>query len=208
MELLCSCSTSYHALIKINRYAIFGGSFDPIHRGHLLLINAIEKSGLFSKIVVVPAGQPWQRPTIASAQDRLAMVQSAITNSEILVSDCEVKRNAPSYAIETVRELQNEFGSASFSWVIGSDALSGLESWHEIKTLSELVDFLVIVRPGYRIDASTVPSFIRWQELEIGALDISATEIRRALQEHRDISAMVTEPVLRYIQEKRLYGAA
>ncbi len=195
-------------MTEINRYAIFGGSFDPIHRGHLFLISSIEKSSLFTKLIVVPAGQPWQRPTIASAQDRLAMVQASVSSAGVFVSDCEVRRNAPSYAIDTVRELQNDFGPGSYSWIIGSDALSGLESWHEIRELATLVEFFVIVRPGYRIDASSIPSFIRWRELEIGALDISATEIRRALQENRDISTMVDEPVLRYIREKQLYGAA
>jgi len=136
------------------------------------------------------------------------MVQASVSSAGVIVSDCEVRRNAPSYAIDTVRELQNDFGPGSYSWIIGSDALSGLESWHEIRELATLVEFFVIVRPGYLIDASSIPSFIRWRELEIGALDISATEIRRALQENRDISTMVDEPVLRYIREKQLYGAA
>jgi len=194
-------------LIKIKNVAIFGGTFDPIHRGHIYLVEQILDSRRFDQIIVVPAGNPWQRPTIASAADRLAMARLAFTTKEISVSDCEVVRSAPSYAIDTVRELKRD-NDASFTWIIGSDALNGLESWHQIQELAALVDFLVIIRPGYSLSGLKVPPFIRWQTLEIGALDISATEIRTALHEHREVSNLITDPVLSYIKEKRLYGAA
>lgn len=196
-------------MIKIKKLAIFGGTFDPIHRGHIHLAEKIIQSGKFDQLVVVPAGRPWQRPAIASAPDRLAMAQLAFQGDEVLVSDCEIKRQSPTYAIDTVRELkQGENADSQFSWVIGSDALSGLESWNRISELAELIDFLVIVRPGYAITGLHIPTFIRWSSIEIGALDISATEIRRALHEHRDVSAMITPSVLSYIEERGLYGAA
>lgn len=136
------------------------------------------------------------------------MARRAFERDDVVVSDCEVRRNSPSYALDTVKELKKENPDSDFTWIIGSDALSGLESWHQIMELAELVEFLVIIRPGFEITADRVPEFISWRSLEIGALDISATEIRRALHEHRDVSSMIAPEVLRYIKEKKLYGAA
>lgn len=171
------------------------------------MAEKILSSHNYEKLIMVPAGQPWQRPTIANAHHRLEMVKLAIKSDEILVSDCEIRRNAPSYALDTVRELRQEF-DGDFTWIIGSDALGSLESWHEIVTLAGLVDFLVITRPGFDIAGVHVPDYIRWQQIEIGALDISATDIRRALHEGRDVSALISPQVLSYIQKNQLYGAA
>ena len=171
------------------------------------MAEKILSSHNYEKLIMVPAGQPWQRPTIANAHHRLEMVKLAIKGDEILVSDCEIRRNAPSYALDTVRELRQEF-DGDFTWIIGSDALGSLESWHEIAILAGLVDFLVITRPGFDIAGVHVPDYIRWQQIEIGALDISATDIRRALHEGRDVSALISPQVLSYIQKNQLYGAA
>lgn len=195
-------------MIKTKKVAIFGGTFDPIHRGHIYLAEEIIKAGDFDQLIVVPAGSPWQRPAVASAEDRLEMVRRAFTRDDVLVSDCEVVRCSPSYAIDTVRELKTQDSTSNFTWIIGSDALGGLESWHQINELSKMVDFLVIIRPGYEIQSAHIPNFINWRSLEIGALDMSATEIRRALHENREVGAMLTPDVLSYIREKRLYGAA
>lgn len=195
-------------MIATNSRAIFGGTFDPIHRGHIYLINELLKSGRFENVIVVPAGNPWQRPTIAKSTDRLEMARLALADLGVVIDDCEVRRSEPSYAIDTVAELRAANPETRFTWVIGSDALVGLESWHRIRELAQLVEFLVIVRPGYKVENQQVPSYLTWSALEIGALDISATEIRRALYEKRDVSSLVTEPVLHYIRERGLYGAA
>lgn len=136
------------------------------------------------------------------------MARLALADLGVVIDDCEVRRSEPSYAIDTVAELRAANPETRFTWVIGSDALVGLESWHRIRELAQLVEFLVIVRPGYKVENQQVPSYLTWSALEIGALDISATEIRRALYEKRDVSSLVTEPVLHYIRERGLYGAA
>ena len=195
-------------MIATNRYGIFGGTFDPVHNGHIHLLKKLLDSNLFTQLIVVPAGEPWQRPTIASAPHRLEMVRRACEDLEVAISDCEVKRHAPSYAVQTVKELKAEFGPAEFSWILGSDALIGIESWRSIRALASEIDFVAISRPGFVVNPNLIPDFIHWRAIEIGALAISATEVRRALREGRDVSAMIPPKVSSYIEENRLYVAA
>ena len=195
-------------MIATNRYGIFGGTFDPVHNGHIHLIEKLRDSNLFTQLIVVPAGEPWQRPTIASAPHRLEMVRRACEDLEVAISDCEVKRHAPSYAVQTVKELKAEFGPAEFSWILGSDALIGIESWRSIRELASEIDFVAISRPGFVVNPNLIPDFIHWRAIEIGALAISATEVRRALREGRDVSAMIPPKVSSYIEENGLYVAA
>ena len=195
-------------MIATNQFGIFGGTFDPVHKGHVHLVEKIREAGIFTHLIIVPAGHPWQRPTIASAPDRLAMVERAFAQLDIEISDCEVRNEKPSYAIETVKELKRIFGPGQFTWILGSDALIGIESWHSIRELANEVDFLAISRPGFVINPELIPDFIRWHSIEIGALAISATEVRRALHEHRDVSSMISPSVLTYIEDNGLYGVA
>lgn len=193
-------------MIKIKSCAIFGGSFDPIHLGHLHLIREVKNSGLVDKLIVVPAGRPWQRETHAEATHRFEMAKLALANTDVAVSDCEIKRAGDSYAIDTVLEISQLYPAEKIFWVIGSDAFSGIETWHRYSELIDLVEFLVIVRPGYEVtppDANVI-----WQRLEIGALDISATQIRRNIREGLPISGLVSSEVDAYIKEHGLYGAA
>lgn len=193
-------------MIKIKSCAIFGGSFDPIHLGHLHLIREVQSSGLVDKLIVVPAGHPWQRETHADATYRFEMAQLALAGTDVVVSDCEIKRAGDSYAIDTVLEISQLYPAEKIFWVIGSDAFSRIGTWHRYGELIDLVEFLVIVRPGYEV---TPPgASVKWQILEIGALDISATQIRRNIREGLPITGLVSSEVDAYIKEHGLYGAA
>lgn len=204
----CSCSTSYYALIATKDFAIFGGSFDPIHNGHLHLIRKVIESESFAKIIVIPAGDPWQKRPVASKSDRLFMTKLALKDLRAEVDDYEVSRAEPSYAIDTIKHLKEKFPEVSFTWVIGSDALGNLHTWKDIDSLAKEITFLVIKRPGHFIASESVHPGVNWKEIEISALDISATKIRVAISEGRDVRQWVPENVLSYIKEKGLYGAA
>jgi nicotinate-nucleotide adenylyltransferase len=195
-------------LIATNHCAIFGGSFDPIHNGHRHLVSSLVDSGKFQKIIVVPAGDPWQKKPQASKEDRLAMTRLGLADISVEVNDCEVVRSGPSYAIDTAIHLKSHNPNSQLTWIIGSDALASLPTWNRFEELVALVDFLVVQRPGYVIDTSIVNPKIKWSSIQIHALDISATQIRRAISEGGDISGLVPTDVARYIAEKRLYGAA
>ena len=191
-----------------NSIAIFGGTFDPIHNGHIHLIKEILNSGKFTKVVVVPAGNPWRKTPVAPADDRLEMSKLALKEIDADVSDCEVRRGSPSYAIDTVKDLEELYPGSTFTWIIGSDALIGLSSWHQIQELASQIQFLIILRPGHDLQKTTIPSYIQWQSIEIDALDISATQIRKLVGSGGEISSLVPDSVARYIQSKGLYGAA
>ena len=195
-------------MIATNDFAIFGGSFDPIHNGHLHLISSILDLRKFDKLIVIPSGTPWQKEPQASKEDRLAMTRLGVRGINVEVDDCEVLRSGPSYAIETATQLRIQHPDAKFTWIIGSDALMNLATWHKFDELVKLVEFLVIKRPGHVIDASQVHAEVRWSSIEIAALDISSTEVRAALASGRDVSQLIPKEVHRYITEKRLYGAA
>lgn len=193
-------------MIKIKSCAIFGGSFDPFHLGHLHLIDEILRAEIAERLIIVPAGNPWQRSTVASAFDRLEMTRIGLLNRTVEISDCEIKRVGQSYAIDTVLELSKTFPAEKYFWVIGSDAFAGIDTWHRFDELVGFVEFLVVVRPNFEV--TTPAGKVKWRKLEIGALDISATQIRSALGEGRSIKGLVSDEVADYIKEHGLYGAA
>lgn len=195
-------------MTAIKRFGIFGGTFDPIHLGHVHLLKKLLATKLFDQVVVVPAGNPWQKQPRVSAQDRLEMTRLALNELPIQISEIEINRDTPSFALETVLELKNINGANRYTWIIGSDALNNISTWHEIEHLAQEVDFLVINRPNAKTDASNIPSFVNFTEIEIDALDISATQVRTALANHDDVSGLIPDTVARFIQSKGLYGAA
>lgn len=136
------------------------------------------------------------------------MTRLATKGMKVEVEDCEISRSGPSYAIDTAKLLINRNPHAKYTWIIGSDALLNIGTWHKIDEVRTLIDFLVINRPGHVIDASKVHPEVRWSSIEITALDISATEVRAALASGRDVAHLIPIEVHRYITEKRLYGAA
>lgn len=193
-------------MIKIKNCAIFGGTFDPIHNGHLHLIKSILDLERFERLVIVPAGDPWQKETEASSKQRLEMLELAIAGVGVEISNCELNRVGPSYAIDTVRELRDDIPAEQYTWVLGSDAFAKIETWHKIDELVELVDFLVVVRPG---SSSPTPSLkMRFEIIELGALDISATAIRKKVATRQSVAELVPDQVWQYIKANGLYGAA
>jgi nicotinate-nucleotide adenylyltransferase len=159
---------------------------------------------------VVPAGLPWQRDTQANPRARLEMLRLALAphlkNGQVEINDCELRRKGDSYAIETVREIKPMFPGSKLIWVIGSDAFGGISTWFQIEELAELIEFLVIDRPGSQI--ANPPSFIRWRSVAISAPDISATQVRENIRSDKSVAELLPSSVSQFIVENGLYGAA
>lgn len=182
------------------RIGIYGGTFDPIHNGHLRVVVELVNRKIVDQIILIPAGEPRLRENapVADGQTRFEMCKLAASDlpfgvkEKVEVSDIEVRRSGPSYAIDTVFDLEKSLGKdVELFWIIGSDAYEKIEDWHRSKELQEKVSFIVIDRPGDEGDG-----------LDIGALDISATDIRV----DREVNG-VSPSVRKYITERKLYAS-
>lgn len=134
------------------------------------------------------------------------MVRLALVDQNVEISEIELNRSGPSYAIDTVSELNKQYPNKRLTWILGSDAFAEIGSWHRINDLAKLVDFLVIQRPGS--PATNVDLDLSYQMLEISALDISSSEIRKRISERENYENFLPTSVVDYIREHRLYGAA
>ena len=191
----------------------FGGSFNPIHCGHLICArHAAERLG-FSSVALIPNAQPPHKPDatdLAAAPHRVRMCHLAVANCDgFEVNDLETKRTGPSYTIDTARELKRQ-GWDKVSWLIGADMVRNLPTWHEPDALMAEVEFVVLARPGWAFDWETLPApfrKLREHVVEAPLIQISATEIRRRVASGLSIDFLTPEPVVRYIRETGLYRA-
>ena len=180
----------------MSRVGIYGGTFDPIHLGHLHVITQLIEKKLVDQLLVVPAGEPLLRENapIATAQQRRTMCQLALADlpaavaNKVQVNPIEVLRMGPSYAIDTVEAVAQNYPDDTIVLVIGQDAADKLDQWHRIDELRGMVEFLIIGRPGYSGDG-----------VDIGALNVAATTIRQGL------SADLSSSVAAFIRENNLY---
>jgi nicotinate-nucleotide adenylyltransferase len=180
----------------LSRVGIYGGTFDPIHLGHLHVITQLIEKNLVDQLLLIPAGQPLLRsyaPT-ATPQQRRSMCQLAISDlpahiaAKVQVNPIEILRMGPSYAIDTVEAVAQNYPDDTIVLVVGQDAAEKLDQWHRIDELRKMVQFLIIGRPGFVGDG-----------VDIGALDVAATTIRQGL------SADVSSSVATFIRENNLY---
>ena len=193
-------------------FLCFGGSFNPIHHGHLICARAVAERKAFSKVVLIPSAQPPHKQvsaTMAAAQDRLAMCRLAVEGEPFFdVDDLELNRPGPSYTIDSAHELAQRSGERVY-WLIGADMLLVLPTWRRPQDLLRDVEFVVMARPGWSIDWNTLPSEMRKLEanvVEAPRIDISATEIRRRVREGLSIAYLTPPQVARYIRERALYS--
>lgn len=197
-----------------------GGSFNPIHHGHLICARAVAEKAGFQRVVLIPSHQPPHkpdRPDLAAAADRLEMCRIAAqsctydaTNTAAVrfsVSDLELNRTGPSYTIDTVRELRR-LGWNQVHWLIGADMLLYLPKWHDVTSLLRETTFLVMARPGIPIDWATLPAAfqpLRDNVVEAPLVQISSTQIRQRVRAGLSIDYLTPAGVVDYIRERHLY---
>lgn len=199
---------------------LFGGTFDPVHHGHLILGRCLaEHVGAESLVFIPAASPPHKDPAHASGPDRLAMLRLAVAGEAGMeVSPVELGREGPSYTIETVAQMRRQYGpDAELAWVIGADSLEQLHTWHREKELVERVRFLTVRRAGHvetREEALkalgrnfTARQRRRLAEdlVETPEIEISSTEIRRRIGEGLSVRYLLPDPVTDYIHSRGLY---
>ncbi|HEX8524661.1 MAG TPA: nicotinate (nicotinamide) nucleotide adenylyltransferase [Tepidisphaeraceae bacterium] len=192
----------------------FGGSFNPIHYGHLRTSQTVAERLQFSKVLLIPSAQPPHKPLsadLAAPAHRLRMCQLATQELPLFeVSDIELQRSGPSYTLDTARQL-HALGIKKVDWLIGADMLRILPSWHQAQTLIREVNFIIIARPGWSFDWQQLPQefqFLKEHVVEAPMIDISATQIRQRIGAGEPIDDLTPPAVARYIQEQKLYQIA
>ncbi|PIQ82181.1 MAG: nicotinate (nicotinamide) nucleotide adenylyltransferase [Candidatus Omnitrophica bacterium CG11_big_fil_rev_8_21_14_0_20_64_10] len=192
----------------MKRIGIFGGTFNPVHNGHLQAAQGARVELSLEKLIWVPCKNPPLKGIVegAEAEDRYEMVKRAIAGTPAFrVSRIELDRGGPSYSVDTVYQLKSLYDAPGTQWyfLLGSDAAEELSVWKRIETLLEQVRFAVIQRPG--IPKKKLPFSDKLLSVPVRTEPISASEIRRRVKEGESIEALVPAPVAAYIREKGLY---
>jgi nicotinate-nucleotide adenylyltransferase len=208
-------------LTQQRRIGVFGGTFNPIHVGHLVMAKEVYNYHHLSKVLFIPAYIPPHKSTtdLVDAHHRYQMVREAISrNGNFEVSDFEIKREVRSYTIDTVNELLNLYGKeCEVFLILGADSLNELELWRDIKKLSQLCHFVIVNRPGYSTDVSGSLADVIGKDkvldmerlkVQIPPIGISSTDIRKRLREGADVSGLVPPCVEVYIGKHGLYSPA
>lgn len=185
------------------RVGLFGGSFDPVHLGHLAAAEfALSKTDI-DRIVFVPVGKPWQKPApIASAVDRMNMLKLSIeSNNSFSSSDIEIRTDKTSYMIDTVNEFSEINVSSSISLILGADAAHSLPTWHRYQELIQKVNVVVIARefqekPSLEFDFEFLPMQL---------IEVSSSQIRNMVAKDENIRELVPKKVYDYIFDHKLY---
>lgn len=206
---------------------VFGGTFDPIHYGHLRPAAEVMAAFGLAQVRFIPAGQPPHRPPpLASAEHRLRMVQAAVADYPgFTVDDRELRRPGPSYTVDTLESLRAELGEAPLCLIIGLDMFAHLDRWHRAPALTQLAHLIVMQRPGLDFETlcRTLPA---WAQPRAGGAatltaapagavvfapvtpqPISASALRADIAQGRSVDGRMPEAVARYIRENRLYAS-
>jgi len=210
----------------LRRIGIFGGTFDPVHKGHIAVVKDFARSLGLDTVFIVPASMPPHKPDspTASADDRLSMLKIAAAGVPFLrVSDLELRRMGKSYTIDTVIELQGENPGSELYLALGADAFQEISTWHRPEDVAAAVNIVVMTRPGFEIDlTSSLTGEMRSSynleggilrhasgrqllPLEVTAVDISASMVREIIAKGGEIKHLVPEGVGDYIVRKGLY---
>ncbi len=189
----------------------FGGSFNPIHHGHLICARAAAETLGIDRVKLIPSAQPPHKPDqsqLAPARHRLAMVKHAIENDPLFeVDDLELTRSGPSYTYDTLLALRSR-GLADIHWLIGADMLAIFPQWHRAADLLKLAAFDILARPGWQFDFAALPPTFRSladRVIDAPLIDLSATDLRRRTADGRSIRYATPDPVITYINAHRLY---
>jgi len=186
------------------KIGILGGTFDPIHLGHLVLAEEVCDALPLEKVIFIPTyltPHKGHRP-YASVAERFAMVRLAIRgNPRFKISSLELKKRGKSFTVDTLREFRKIYPADDLYFITGSDSLFSLPSWKEIEDIFSLAKFVVGRRPGYPIEG--VPK--RVIVVKISPIDISSSQLRRMIKYKKSVRYLVSEPVRRYMAKKRLY---
>jgi nicotinate-nucleotide adenylyltransferase len=193
------------------RIGVLGGTFDPIHNGHLVAASEVAHALALAEVVFVPTGQPWQKEDrdLSPAEDRYLMTVIATAFDPLLsVSRIDIDRPGETYTVDTLTDLRAERGpGAEFFFIMGADALSSIKTWRNTENLLRMAHFVGCTRPGHPIDPDALKKDFNgdFTLIDIPALEISSTACRERVRTGRPIRYLVPDGVIQYIAKRGLY---
>jgi nicotinate-nucleotide adenylyltransferase len=189
------------------RLGVMGGTFDPIHHGHLVAASEVQARFELDEVAFVPSGQPWQKAgrRVSPAEHRYLMtVIATASNPRFWASRVDIDRPGPTYTIETLRDLRAQRPGADLFFITGADALEQILSWKDVEELFELASFVGVTRPGFALSDAHLPrDSVRL--VEVPAMTISSSDCRERVATGRPVWYLVPDGVVQYIAKHRLY---
>ena len=188
----------------MNRLGILGGTFDPIHVGHLRMAEVVREKMRLEKIIFVPSNLPPHKSasSLTSSENRFQMVRLAIERNPFFeISSFEIKRPGKSYTIDTVKYFFSIYPTSKIFFIIGFDALSTLHKWKSIEEVLKIVEFVVVNRPGDFKEKKN----IKHHSVSMPGIDISSSNIRQLMKTKKSIRYLIPEPVREYMEQNNLY---
>jgi nicotinate-nucleotide adenylyltransferase len=190
------------------RIGIMGGTFDPIHHGHLVAASEVADRFSLDEVVFVPTGQPWQKADmpVSPAEDRYLMtVIATASNPRFQVSRVDIDRGGPTYTVDTLRDLHAMYGPGTrLFFITGADALERILSWKDLDQMFELAHFIGVTRPGFVLSDAHLPADTV-SLIEVPAMAISSTDCRSRVAAGEPIWYLVPDGVVQYIAKRGLY---
>lgn len=187
------------------RLGVMGGTFDPIHHGHLVAASEAATALGLDEVIFVPTGQPWQKKQVTAGEHRYLMtVIATASNPRFKVSRVDIDRSGPTYTIDTLRDLRKIYADAELFFISGADAIAQILSWKEVDAVWDLAHFVAVSRPGHALELPSAPDGAI-STLEIPALAISSTDIRARVDEGKPVWYLVPDGVVQYIAKHQLY---
>jgi nicotinate-nucleotide adenylyltransferase len=188
------------------RLGVMGGTFDPIHNGHLVAASEVAAAFDLDEVLFVPTGQPWQKDEVTLTSDRYLMTEIATAaNPRFKVSTVDIDRDGPTYTVDTLRDLRSKYPDADLLFITGADAVTSIASWKDASDLWGLAKFVAVTRPGHVLDLPNAPEGAI-ELLEIPALAISSTDLRNRVSAGKPIWYLVPDGIVQFIAKHGLYG--
>ncbi|NJC66491.1 nicotinate-nucleotide adenylyltransferase [Planosporangium flavigriseum] len=190
------------------RIGIMGGTFDPIHNGHLVAASEVADLFALDEVVFVPTGEPWQKgeEAVSPAEDRYLMtVIATASNPQFHVSRVDIDRKGPTYTVDTLRDLHEVYGSnADLYFITGADALEKILSWKDADQIFSLAHFVGVTRPGFELSDAHLPADAV-SLVQVPAMAISSTDCRARVAAGKPVWYLVPDGVVQYIAKRHLY---
>jgi len=185
-----------------------GGTFDPVHHGHLVAASEVQNRFDLDEVVFVPTGQPWQKGAVSPAEDRYLMtVIATASNPRFHVSRADIDRDGPTYTVDTLRDLRAVYGpEAELYFITGADALERILSWKDALEMLSLATFVGVTRPGFELSAAHLPAD-SVSLVEVPAMAISSSDCRARVAKGHPVWYLVPAGVVQYLAQRRLYRA-